>query len=83
MCQSLDELINSRSLHLNQIAIWTSICKYYDLKSRFKYESCMSLYEWSRRAVLFTNVTYTARVALVCSLNEDVNMNEWMNEAYI
>ncbi len=64
MCQSLDEFINIRSLHLNQIAIWTSICKYYDLKSRFKYESCMSLYEWS-------------------SLNEDVNMNEWMNEAYI
>ncbi len=28
ICQSLDELIKSRSLHLNQIAIWTSICKY-------------------------------------------------------
>ncbi len=28
MCQSLDELIKSRSLHLNQITIWTSICKY-------------------------------------------------------
>ncbi len=25
MCQSLDELIKSRSLHLNQIAIWTNI----------------------------------------------------------
>ncbi len=25
----LDELIKSKSLHLNQIAIWTSICKYY------------------------------------------------------
>ncbi len=25
---SLDELIKSRSLHLNQITIWTSICKY-------------------------------------------------------
>ncbi len=37
-------------------------------KSRFKYESCMfcaSLYEWSRRAVLFTNVTYTARMISV------------------
>ncbi len=32
MCQSLDELIESRSLHLNQIAIWTSICKYYAAK---------------------------------------------------
>ncbi len=29
MCQSLDELIKSWSLHLNQSAIWTSICKYY------------------------------------------------------
>ncbi len=28
MCQSLDELIKSRLLHLNQIAIWTRICKY-------------------------------------------------------
>ncbi len=28
ICQSLDELIKSRSLHLSQIAIWTSICKY-------------------------------------------------------
>ncbi len=32
MCQSLDELIESRSLHLNQIVIWTSICKYYAAK---------------------------------------------------
>ncbi len=32
MCQSLDEFIKSRSLHLNQIAIWTSICKYYAAK---------------------------------------------------
>ncbi len=28
ICQGLDELIKSRSLHLNQITIWTSICKY-------------------------------------------------------
>ncbi len=29
ICQSLDQLIKSRSsLHLNQIMIWTSICKY-------------------------------------------------------
>ncbi len=26
-CQSLDDLIKSRSLHLHQIVIWTSICK--------------------------------------------------------
>ncbi len=32
MCQSLDELIKSRSLHFNQITIWTSICKYYAAK---------------------------------------------------
>ncbi len=32
MCQSLDELIKSRPLHLNQIAIWSSICKYYAAK---------------------------------------------------
>ncbi len=32
MCQCLDELIKSRSLHLNQITIWTSICKYYAAK---------------------------------------------------
>ncbi len=32
MCQRLDELIKSRSLHLHQIAIWTSICKYYTAK---------------------------------------------------
>ncbi len=31
-CQILDELIKSRSLHLNQITIWTSICKYYTAK---------------------------------------------------
>ncbi len=31
MCKSLDELIKSWSLHLNQI-IWTSICKYYAAK---------------------------------------------------
>ncbi len=29
ICQCLDEFIKSRSLHLNQITIWTSICKYY------------------------------------------------------
>ncbi len=29
ICQRLDELIKSRSLHFNQIyGIWTSICKY-------------------------------------------------------
>ncbi len=32
MCQGLDEFIKSRPLHLNQIAIWTSICKYYATK---------------------------------------------------
>ncbi len=32
MCKSLDELLKSRSLHLNQITIWTSICKYYATK---------------------------------------------------
>ncbi len=29
MCQSLDELIKSRPLHLYQIAIWTGYCKYH------------------------------------------------------
>ncbi len=28
ICQSLAELIKSRSVHLNRVAIWTSICKY-------------------------------------------------------
>ncbi len=66
MCQSLDELIKSSSLHLNQISIWSSICKYYATKSR---------YEWMEQMrVLFTSVTYTARVMLVCRLNEDVNI---------
>ncbi len=32
MCKRLDELNKSRSLHLNQIAIWTSFCKYYAAK---------------------------------------------------
>ncbi len=29
ICQRLGELIKGRPLHLNQIATWTSICKYY------------------------------------------------------
>ncbi len=28
MCRSLDELIKSRSVHLNRLALWTSIYKY-------------------------------------------------------
>ncbi len=28
ICQRLDELIKSRSVHLNRLALWTSICKY-------------------------------------------------------
>ncbi len=28
MCRSLDELIKSRSVNLNRLALWTSIYKY-------------------------------------------------------
>ncbi len=28
MCRSLDQLIKSRSVHLNRLALWTSIYKY-------------------------------------------------------
>ncbi len=28
ICQSLDELIKSRSVHLNRLVLWTSICKH-------------------------------------------------------
>ncbi len=28
MCRSLDELIKSRSVHLNRLALWTSIYKF-------------------------------------------------------
>ncbi len=71
MCKRLDELNKSRSLHLNQIAIWTRICKYYAAKVNLNMNpACSALYEWSRSTVLFTNVTYTA----VCRLNEDIHI---------
>ncbi len=44
MCQNLEELIKSRSLYLNQIAIWTSICKYYAAKVDFNMNPACS--EW-------------------------------------
>ncbi len=42
MCKRLDELNKSRSLHLNQIAIWTSICKYYAAKVDLNMNSACS-----------------------------------------
>ncbi len=62
MCRSLDELIKSRSVHLNRLALWTSIYKYEAAKTLFKYESCMfciSVNEWHRRAVSFTAHIHT------------------------
>ncbi len=49
MCQSLDELIKSSSLHLNQIVIWTSVWKYYAAKVNLKMNLACSarLYVWS------------------------------------
>ncbi len=42
MRQSLDEFIKNRSLHLNLIAVWTSICKYYAAKVDLNMNSACS-----------------------------------------
>ncbi len=60
-CQSLDELIKSRSLHLNQIAIWNP-------------GFMESVSVWMEQTRGFVYFTYTARDDfIVCRLNEDIN----------
>ncbi len=61
MCRSLDELIKSRSVHLNRLALWTSI---YNIKLQKHYlnmnPACSaSLLMNDRRAVSFTAHTHT------------------------
>ncbi len=83
ICQTLDEFIKSRSLHLNQIVIWTSICKSYAAKTLFKYEFfmfCASLYEWMAQTRGFVYYTLTEACetlavfsASAVSLNEDIH----------
>ncbi len=71
MCQSLDELIKSRSLHL-KIMIWTSICKYYDAKVDLNMNpacsACLCMNGADARFCLLTLHKQRA----VCSLNEDM-----------
>ncbi len=67
MCKGLDELNKSRSLHLNQITIWTSICKYYaakvylNMNPAFSARLCMNGEDTG--FCLQTLVTYTVGMA--------------------
>ncbi len=71
ICQSLDELIKSRSLHLNQITIWTCICKYYTAKVDVNMNPACS-----------AHLCVNGADMRFCLLTLHTWMNEWMMHLY-